>query len=430
MRTAFWLLIGLVAVTPAIAFMPTLLVAGLVGAVLAIATGLAAWGLRPGEAAHVAKVIRPVAIMGAVPALWMLVQILPVPLAWSHPIWTSAQAALDDQISGRLSIDPGATLIALFQHLTALAAFGVAAAAGIDRRRAEWLLLCLVFATSVLAALRLAHVLGIYPTIGEFGGDIPATMQTASAVGPIVAAAALIWATERYETRGASAAGAAGLLLPFALPLLGFILCCYAVVATTTAPVLFASACGLATVLVVVAIRRLGLGAIASASVATLALVIAVTIAAGWTGKSGNAFMLRYAANTAPESAASTERMMADTGWAGVGAGNYSALLPIYRDSNDPVVDRAPTTASAISIELGRPALWVILAFAVALLGLLLGGALRRGRDSFYSIAAAGCLVTLAIEAFIDASLLATTSTLLAGPILGLGFAQSRSRIT
>jgi hypothetical protein len=194
--------------------------------------------------------------------------------------------------------------------------------------------------------------------------------------------------------------------------------------------VLFAAACGLATVLGIVAIRRLGLGGVASASVATLAVVIAVAIAAGWTGKSGGSLMLRYASNAAPEIVASTERMLADTGWAGVGAGNYSALLPIYRDIDDPVVDRAPTTALAIETELGRPALWAIMAFAVTTAGLLLGGALRRGRDSFYPIAAAGCAVTLAIEAFVDASLSATSATLLGGAILGLGFAQSMSRTT
>jgi hypothetical protein len=392
--------------------------------------GLVAWSLRPGEATHVGKIIRPVAIMAAVPALWMIVQILPVPLSWSHPIWTSAQAALDEQISGRMSIDPGATVIALFQYLTGIAALGVAAAATIDRRRAEQLLMWLVFVTTLLASLRLAHVLGIYPAIGEFGGDTSAAMQTSSALGPIIAAAALIWAVERYETRGASATGYARTLVSFVFPFVCFVPCCCALVVTTTPPVLFASACGLATVVGIVAVRRLGLGGIASASMAILAIVIAVTIAAGWTGKSGNSFLLRYAASPAPEIVASTERMLADTGWAGVGAGNYSALLPIYRDINEPAADRAPTTAAAIAIELGRPALWVIMAFAAILVAFLLGGALRRGRDSFYSIAATGCVVTLAIQAFVDASVLTTSAALLGGAIVGLGFAQSVSRTT
>jgi hypothetical protein len=50
------------------------------------------------------------------------------------------------------------------------------------------------------------------------------------------------------------------------------------------------------------------------------------------------------------------------------------------------------------------------------------------GRDSFYPTDAAGCVVTLTIEAFIDASLLGTTVMILSTASLGLGLAQSAGR--
>jgi hypothetical protein len=57
-----------------------------------------------------------------------------------------------------------------------------------------------------------------------------------------------------------------------------------------------------------------------------------------------------------------------------------------------------------------------------------LRGAVRRGRDSFYATGAAGCAITLAAEAFADASLLGTAILILAATVLGLGLAQSVGR--
>jgi hypothetical protein len=58
----------------------------------------------------------------------------------------------------------------------------------------------------------------------------------------------------------------------------------------------------------------------------------------------------------------------------------------------------------------------------------LAAGALSRGRDSFYSAAAAGCSVALLVEAFFDASLLGTAVAVPAAITLGLGLGQRASR--
>jgi hypothetical protein len=91
-------------------------------------------------------------------------------------------------------------------------------------------------------------------------------------------------------------------------------------------------------------------------------------------------------------------------------------------------VDAAPTTASQVKIEMGRIAPWAAVLMTFAATGLLLRGALRRGRDSFYATAAAGAAVTLTVESFADASLLRTAAAILATTILGLGLAQSAGR--
>jgi hypothetical protein len=48
----------------------------------------------------------------------------------------------------------------------------------------------------------------------------------------------------------------------------------------------------------------------------------------------------------------------------GSGAATYNILLPIYRSLGDAVVsDLAPSTASAIAIEMGHAALWLFVIF-------------------------------------------------------------------
>jgi hypothetical protein len=90
----------------------------------------------------------------------------------------------------------------------------------------------------------------------------------------------------------------------------------------------------------------------------------------------------------------------------------------------------APTAAAQIAIELGWPALWVILIMTILVLSLLLRGALQRGRDSFYAAAGAGIIVALALEAFCDAGLFNSAVLVCTATALGLGLAQRASRMT
>jgi hypothetical protein len=111
----------------------------------------------------------------------------------------------------------------------------------------------------------------------------------------------------------------------------------------------------------------------------------------------------------------------------GTGFGTFRSLLPIYRNIDDVNV-LAPTTAPQVMIEMGRPALWIFVLMMILATGLLMRGAANRGRDSFYAAGAAGCAITLTVEAFVDVSLTGTAVVILATAVLGLGLAQSASR--
>jgi uncharacterized membrane protein len=77
---------------------------------------------------------------------------------------------------------------------------------------------------------------------------------------------------------------------------------------------------------------------------------------------------------------------------------------------------------------MGRPFLWVILLAAIALVITLLRGALRRGRDLFYPVAGASCVVVATLLAFGNAALFSTPVLIIAASVVGIAIAQSKSR--
>jgi hypothetical protein len=423
---ALILLTLLIQATPALVFADGAFSYGVVALVVAVALGIISTGIRPGEAGHLVKVVRPALLLLAVPATWMLVQLLPMPFrALSHPVWPSAAEALDAPISGHISIDLGATLIGLIRYLTAMGLLVATAAVTIDRTRAEWLLHWLTATTAFLAAVLIAHDLaGLFPLAGP---SATAALHAASALGTIIAAAATVRAVERYETRRNTAEmTTARFAWSLTAALTALATCWLALIIAAPIEVTFAAGCGFATVVLVVIARRVAPAPLAAGALAAVAIIAAIAIVAA--KPHAGTPTLRFAAAASPSAISIAERMIADN-FGGIGAGAYKALLPSYRDINDTTVtERAPTTAAQVAIEMGRAAIWILALMMIAAIGLLLRGAISRGRDSFYATAAAGGAITLTVEAFVDASLLGTAVVIVATTVLGLGLAQSASR--
>jgi hypothetical protein len=429
----FLLLIALIAATPVIAFVDGATIHGLVVAIMAAAVAVMARAIPPDEAGHLSKLFRPLAICLALPALWMVIQVLPMPPGGllSHPIWASAETALGKPLKGSISVDPGVTLIALARYLSVAATIFVAAAVTIDRRRAEWALFSLTGVTAVMAAVVVAHSLvGLSVAEDSYDSGARAILVGGCSLGVIVAAAAAIRAFERHETRRVKGEGSlVKFALGFGASLAALAICCLGLFCGAAPQEIFVAACGFGVMALVVVARRLGLGAFVSATLATFAIIIALVLAAARPLGHGD-LTLGYA-NATPPLISIAERVMSDTAWTGSGAGSFAALLPIYRDVGDLAVGRsAPTSAAQVAIELGAPALWIILIMILAFAGFLLRGAVQRGRDSFYSAAAMSSAVVLTLQAFCNASALGTAIALVAAAILGLGLAQSVSRST
>jgi hypothetical protein len=414
-----WLIV-LIGSTPVILWFDGPVARGLVAAATATAMAMVGIQMRPGEGDHLAKLVGRWTPVAAVPALWMVLQVVPIPLpGLAHPIWTGAAAALNGPVAGTISIDPGLTLLALGRYLFALGIGFVATAIAIDRERAQWTLFALVGVTTVLSALLIAIGRG-----GLAGGAEYATANAIAALGVIASAAATFHAAEKLEMlrdkTGAATARAAAVLGACAL---AWAICGYAVIHASPKQVLFAASCGLAVLGLIVAVRRAGIGVRIATVVAAGGLVAAVGIAAG--GVRGDPF-LRFAVD---EPLAAIERMLADAGMAGSGGGTFSALLPVYATVADITAGAtAPTAAAAAALEFGRPMWGLLVVIAIAIAGGLFRAAMQRGRDWCYAGAAASCVITIVVESFVDVTFFATAVMLVASVVIGLGLAQSASR--
>lgn len=421
---ARFILVALICASPAILLWDGLITQGLVAGVLAAGLTITARMLRQGETEFFLSIIRPFAALAAVPALWMLIQVLPL-RAVAHPIWRSAETALGHTLTGAISVDPGATVLALGQYLCLAAVAFLSAAVAVNRERAEWILFALTGAGAAIALLLLTYDLA-FPSAG-FTPFERAQATDCVALGVIAACTACIRTLEGYENSHSSPKKSSVSILQHTFIIWGIavFVCLATLVFSGTREVLVATGCGIATLAGVMFVRRTRLGAWGSAIIAVLAAGIAMLLIATHPAERGDSLLLAYA----PSPTAISKRVLEDAPVAGTGAGTFAAIAPIYRVIDDSKYDSVASTAAAdIAIELGQPMLWLIVGATAFAILMLLKASLQRGRDSFYSAMGAGCLITLLLLAFTNAGLLGTATSLLAAAALGLGFAQSKSR--
>jgi hypothetical protein len=423
---ALLLLASLIGAAPEILVIDETVVNGLILAIVAIGIAIVALSMRPGDAGRLIELLRPVVIFALIPAVWMLIQIAPLSMVgWAHPVWTSAAAALERSIAGTISIDTGATLLSISRYFCFAGIVLLSTAVSIDRERAGLLLMLLTGVTTLIAAELIIYHLGYFGSFfGEFGDTVKhGEALDCAALGLILSASLGVRALERQERRRTDARRTPARL---ALALVAFAISLGAVLLNWDRILLFGIAYGLGTLISVAAIRRLRIGRWGKLELVSLAILGAAGFIATTPGIQDLGLTLAWSPR-ASGSDAIAQRILSDVPWTGTGAGTFEFLLPIYRAADETEVSAAPTAAASILIEMGRPMLLVVMSMTVLGIGMLIQGTLRRGRDSFYPAAGAGCLVALLILAFGNTGVLGPATSSLAGAILGLAIAQSRS---
>ena len=428
------ILIGLICATPAMLLADGPIIHGLVAASMAVAVLSLAWMIRPGEADFLLSVLRPIAVIAAIPAIWMVVQILPLPaIGLAHPIWGSAAAALGHPLSGSITIDTGASLLALARYLSTFAIFVVSLAVAIDRQRANWILLALMFATALIALIVMSHdLLGLNFLLYGAGSPGRAEAIDCTALGVIISVTVILREFEPEQTGKTNRDHATAAPWQSVVPcVIGLAICLAALAMTMMIGATVAAAFGVATMLAVAAIRYFNLGSWGVSGIAAVAVVAAIALIASQPQPQIQTkdLTLAFATQAATPLASITQHILADNPWTGFGAGNFAAIAPVYRVVDDNSVYVVGSTAAATTvIELGRSMLWGIVGVVIIAIIALLRGALRRGRDWFYAACGASCLITLLALVFSNPGLFGTAISIIAAAVLGLAFAQSKSR--
>jgi len=420
------ILVILICASPAILLRDGLITQGLVAGIVAAALVITSRTLRPSETKFLVSIVRPLAPFAAVPALWVLVQVLPLGVL-AHPIWKSAQAALGHAVAGRISVDPGASVIALGQYLSAIAVAFLSAAVAVDRQRAEWILFALTAAVTAIALIMLTDdLLSPEASLATF-----ARAQGVNCVGmgTIIASVACIRTIERYETRHSNPNRSVPVLLwTFVACTVALAICSAAMIVGATREMLFAMGYGILALAYMTIIRRFALRLLGIMGMVVPALAIAILLLAAHPIERGTSALLAFTGASSP-SFALTQRVLDDAPLVGTGAGTFTALAPIYREIDDPPPNSvAATAAAAVAIELGRPMFWLIAVAMAGAIFILLRASLQRGRDSFYPAMAGSCLIALLLFSFNNPGLLGTATSLIAAAVIGLGIAQSKSR--
>jgi hypothetical protein len=417
------LLAVLICACPLILLYDGLIAHGLVAGAVAVGLALAARSLRPGEAGFLTSLIPLPTVLAILPALWIVIQVLPLPFL-AHPFWMSAAAALGHTIAGSISIDTGAGVIVLGQYLSMLGVALLSAAVGVDRRRAPWILFALMGACSAVSFIGT-----VYEFVIPGAARLPLVQSQVTAcagLGVIIAGAALVRVTAADETQVWFVAPSR----PLALCAAALAICSAVLILNGTGQAIFAFGCGLAVFLTTFVIRRWKIGVLGITASAVLILSFIVVIVAFNPTHAGSKLPLTFATDASDLWSVSA-RILQDSPLAGTGAGTFAAVFRVYREMGNSAPDpTASTAAAAIAIELGRPMLLIIVIAAAIGIAALLMATLERGRDSFYPAMGATCLLSLLLLAFVDSALIGAAPVLIAAAAIGLAIAQSKSRRT
>ncbi|MDQ8732553.1 hypothetical protein [Bradyrhizobium sp. LHD-71] len=426
MSIAFNLIIALVATAPILVLMQGPTELAFVALISALALVLGASTTPVVEFEALAKTLRRIGVLLAVPAGWMVVQLLPLPLAPpSHQIWTSAAAAMPDLSFGHITVNVIDTVRALALYCSWIVLALATMVATTERRRAELCLVTLVLVTTVIAAAGIAFSFDP-STLTVEAKETFSAAASAAVFGCVLSLAAVQRLIERREAQRPSTRRQAVSSILLTICNVSAFAICFAAAALLSPAAWIAASLGSLTFAAIALTNRLRSFKGAQYVIMTVfALTAAIVLLAKSAGTPTGAILTDVVSSASAESIAAAERMLKDTTWLGSGAGTYQTMIPVYEELGRPPPAIAPSLALKLAIELG----WVfaaVLTFGTLLLAAkLIDAAMTRRRDSFYPAAAAACLASLTLQAFGDASLLNPAIGLLCAVIVGLALAQA-----
>jgi hypothetical protein len=428
---AFSLLIALLVATPAALFISYIFIQHTLYLLAAIMLASVAIAASPADITAAAA-LRRFAWAALFPILWMLLQIVPLPIAsLTSPIWPTAAVALNDpSLASRISIDPGSTLRSLTWYLALLSLTISTILIARDRKRAEILLLTLTGAATFIALESLAGQIELLATaVPDIGRSNSHSFAVVAVIAALGNSATIAMAIERHSNRaGAVLPLSTPLLLRMALGITGIVVSLASFAALGQGLLLGLTGLGFAIMLFVATVRRLGFRPWPSAILAAVLIAMATVTTLSLARSSPFVDLLGFVRSDDQASLAVARRAMSDSSWTGSGVGTFARVARIYQDYGVGSTLTAPSTAVLVAIEWGRAAMLILAGFTLQLFLFALRGAVGRGRDSFFASATAAIVVVALCDSFVDVSMLNPTAQIILATVIGLGLAQSTGR--
>jgi len=449
-RALFFIVVSLVALAP----LPLASNRPLPVALLGFGAGAALllWSVSIARGARIAvppaRIAWPLGLFAAV-CFWILVQWLPLPAAWSDPIWVEAGKALRAPLASRITVNPEATLTGLMRLLTYGIVFWLTLQLTREAEEARRALRAAAFIGAAYASYGLiAYLLGnhwllIYPK-WAYPDALTSTFvnrnsfATFAGLSLLCAVSLLLDGSGHIFSLRRSIRQKLALVIEHMLNDARWVV--LAVLLIAIALLLTASRAGVASSAVALfflfALRQGRDGGLRSA-LAMLALLSGLLALALTIGGSG--LMERYARDDVwlnqvkrTDIYNTTWAVITSNPWTGTGLGTYEDVVTGYRDGAIDMrykLDKAHNSYLETIAELGLPA-------ALALHGALLLLALRAAkglseRRRNRGLPAIGLAATLlvALHALVDFSLQIPAVAIFYSFIMGLSVSQSwRSR--
>jgi hypothetical protein len=403
------------------------------GVALAAAIMLVVTAMGPqAEIATTAQLLKRFSLAILFPILWMVLQTVPLPFAsLVNPIWSTTAIALNEpSLAGFISLDPGATFRSLISYLVALSLVVSTVIITKDRYRARTILLVLSVVTTFMSVEVLIGQLDSFAGMIPSAGTPPAsTFAATAALAALTNGAIIVMAIEGHlHQPDAGNLFSGPLLFRVFLGLSGIAVSFAAMRALAQGSLFAAVGLGFFVILFVAVVRRLGARTWTSAILFAILVAVTSAMALPRLQLGQSAELLGFVTLAAPDSVVLAQRALSDASWVGSGVGTFELLSKIYQDFGAKPIAIPPSTAVSIAIEWGRPALLILIGFAVQLFFFTFRGAVRRGRDSFFASAAAAAIAVVICEGFLDSSLLNPAVQIIIAVMIGLGLSQTAGR--
>lgn len=447
-----WLFRGLVALI-ALAPLPLGSNRPLPAALLSLFAGLllVGWALlavfRPSASGGVMRRLRGPFLLFAAVILWIAAQSAPLPFAsWGDPLWAEASAALGQEFTPRISVDPAASLAALSNLLAWGVVFWLALQLGCAPDRALQARNALVAIGSVYAVYGiLAYFGGADWIFGQLFANHPGVMSstfvnrnsfaTFAGLALLATVSVFLERIRHILVLARPARQKAALVIEAMVFQSGWITA--AMLAIALALFLTASRGGIVAALVaLVALPMLQLqsgagGGRQRGPVALLVLVVVgITLVIG-----GGNFLDRIERqglsidNDLRSTIFSTTiAAIRTTPWTGTGAGTYEQVAEAYR-GNDPNIfmiwEKAHNSYLENALELGLPAALALNLAILWLAAICFRGVRERRRNRAYPALGVAATLLVGLHAMVDFSLQIPAVAVLYAFMMGPAVAQS-----